>query len=69
MKSFHDRFYSSCYNSFKVKSKMQVILVVESWHKCSEGVVEKIKKWKKFKIGMPKRMLALLFITCFIKHT
>ena len=49
MKSFHDRFYSSCYNSFKVKSKRQVILVVESWHKCSDGVVERIKNEKSLK--------------------
>lgn len=49
MKSFNDRFYSSCYNSFKVKSKRQVILVVESWHKCSEGVVDRIKNEKSLK--------------------
>lgn len=46
MKSFHDWFYSSCYNSFKVKSKRQVILTMESWHKCSEGVADKIKNEK-----------------------
>lgn len=49
MESFYSWFYSSCCNSFKIKSKRQVILTVESWHKCSEGIVEKIKNEKGMK--------------------
>ncbi|MFD1803615.1 YkgJ family cysteine cluster protein [Mixta tenebrionis] len=46
MGNLEDWFYSACYNSFKVKSKRQVILAVERWHRCSERVMDEVKKEK-----------------------